>query len=61
MALTRDALFTAGARGGLQVISPADGSVVALSEFPAPVWDGPAAAEGQAQGGVVTPQGRWYN
>lgn len=47
MVLTRDAIFIAGARGGLAAISLADGSVLARCEFPAPVWDGLAAAEGR--------------
>jgi outer membrane protein assembly factor BamB len=44
MVLTKDAVFVAGAKGGLAAVSPADGKLIARSELAALVWDGLATA-----------------
>jgi outer membrane protein assembly factor BamB len=44
MVLSKDALFLAGANGGLAAVSPQDGKLIARSELAAPVWDGLASA-----------------
>jgi len=45
--LAGDVLFAAGSEGGLIALSPKDGSVLARTPLPAPVWDGLAAAGGR--------------
>ena len=47
MVLTPEALFVAGAQGGLAVISLEDGRLLARTDLPAPVWDGLAVAAGR--------------
>jgi outer membrane protein assembly factor BamB len=47
MALTPDALFLAGANGGLAAVSPKDGSLLGRADVPSPVWDGLAAVPGR--------------
>jgi len=47
MLAAANALVLAGARGGLAILSPEDGSLVRRVEMPAPLWDGLAAAGGQ--------------
>ena len=47
MVLTPEALFVAGAKGGLVAASPKDGSVLGRADVPATVWDGMAALPGR--------------
>ena len=62
MVLAGDRLFVAGSRGGLTVLSTADGSRLARRASPAPIWDGLAAAPGRlllaAEDGSVTCLGK---
>jgi len=47
LVLAGDTVLVAGTRGGLLVLSAADGKTLARKDLPAPVWDGMASAGGR--------------
>ncbi len=47
MVFTPDAIFTAGGKGGLAVVSPKIGKLLSRVDLPAPVWDGLVAVPGR--------------